>query len=138
MKSQTYPETIPTDYAGDEILASAYRAGWNHGHGIACHNVPSLGARIFSETLGRVVVGAGNIREVHESECFEAAANSRQFSPFEFLAQEINDLGEGDDETPSSDEAWSAFEQGEYDSISADLATYDAEDYGITEDDEEE
>lgn len=123
--------TIPETYASNETISSAYRAGWSNGHGIACHNVPELGARIFSESLGRVTVDADNIREVHESACFEAEMGARDFSPFESLAHDLNELGEGTDESPSADEAWQAYDAGVADAIHADLSTYTDEDYGI-------
>lgn len=77
------PNTIPEAYADCEALADAYRDGWNHGHGIACHNVPTLGEEYFTARLGRVTADAENIREVHQSLCYEAEEHSRQFSPFE-------------------------------------------------------
>ena len=123
---------IPDQYQTREILSSAYSRGWNHGHGFACHNVPEMGAKIFSDGLGRVTVTPENIREVHESECYAAESNSRDFSPFEFIAHEFNSLGEDDEECEiSSDEAWEAFEAGISDSISNDLASYTDSDYGI-------
>ncbi len=138
MKSQTYPETIPAQFAQNEILSTAYRKGWQNGHGLACHNVPTLGAKLLCDSLGRVTVDAENIREVHEASCFSAEMNSRDFSPFEFTAREFNNL---DDETenvedksvdnPGSDAAWEAYNVGVADSIRADLATYDDEAYGI-------
>jgi hypothetical protein len=130
MKSQTYPETVPAKFS-HEILSAAYRRGWNRGHGIACHNVPELGAKLFSDSLGRVTVDAENIREVHQDACFASEMNSRDFSPFEFLAHELNGLGEGTEDSPSSDKAWAAYEEGVADSIFADLETYSDEDYGI-------
>jgi len=126
MKSQSFPESIPAPFSESELLSSAYRKGWNHGHGIACHNVPTLGAKVLSDSLGRVTVDADNIREVHESECHAAADSSRDFSPFEFIAHEFN----SDEE--NSEALWEAFEQGTNDAIAADLATYSDEDYGIT------
>lgn len=95
MKSQSFPETIPAAYAGNEILSHAYRKGWNHGHGIACHNVPTLGEHVRSDSLGRVTVDAENIREIHEDACRASADNARQYSPFEFTAKAFNDLDEG-------------------------------------------
>lgn len=133
MKSQNYPETIPSAYAENETLNDAYRCGWNHGHGIACHNVPELGDKLFVDSLGRVTVDGDNIREVHAALCYEAEAGSRDFSPFEFTAHRFNTLDEDEDEESetTSEEAWEAFEQGVNDSISADLATYGDADYGI-------
>lgn len=90
MKSQSYPESVPAEWAKHEDTDRAYRMGWSRGHGIACHNVPTIGETIRSDSLGRVTVDAENIREIHESACFEAESNSRQFSPFEFIASEFN------------------------------------------------
>ena len=132
MKSQNYPETIPDGM--DEIQAKAYRIGWNRGHGIACHNVPTLGDKVFSESLGRIMVDADNIREYHQGLCYESEMGSREFSPFEFIASEFNKLDEA--EEGSSEEAWEAYDQGVSDSISADLATYTDADYGIKEENE--
>ena len=128
---------IPESYSKNETLSDAYRKGWNHGHGIACHNIPTLGAEIFSDSLGRVTVDSDNIREVHESECFAAESNSRQYSPFEFTAHEFNSLDDGEGET-TSEEAWKAFEEGITDAIRADLSTYTDEDYGILENENDE
>lgn len=128
--SSSYPKTVPHPFENDTLLRSAYRRGWNHGHGFACHNVPKLGDRLWVESLGRVTVDRDNIREVHESLCYAAESNSRQFSPFEFVAREFNsadeEIGEGVTES-----LWEAFEAGISDSIGADLATYTDADYVI-------
>ena len=84
-----------------------------------------------------MVVTPENIREIHQSFCFSAESNSRQFSPFEFTAHAVNELGDDEDAETTSDEAWEAFESGVSDAIFADLATYTDEDYGITEEEEE-
>jgi hypothetical protein len=78
-----------------------------------------------------VVVDAENIREVHESLCFEAESNGRSYSPFEHTAHRFNELGDGGWFVPSSKEAWAAYDAGVCDAIHADLATYTDEDYGI-------
>lgn len=126
----SYPTTVPHEFAQDEVLEAAYRKGWNHGHGIACHNVPSIGDRI-DRSVDYVGLGARvdaeNIREYHELLCHAGADNSRQFSPFEFIAAEFNEPPENCD----SDELWEAFEAGTADAIAADLAEYTDEDYGI-------
>jgi len=111
-------------YTDDLSLAYAWNKGYNRGHGIACHNVPQLGAKLFSEALGRVTVDADNIREVHESACFEAESNSRDFSPFEFTAAEFN-------RSEDADALWEAYDYGIAAAIHDDLATYSDEDYGI-------
>ena len=116
--------TVSEKYSDNEAEQSAYEAGFNHGHGIACHNVPTLGERIWTETMGHVTVDAENIREVHQDACYEAADNARQYSPFEFTAHEFN-------ESEDSEALWEAFEQGTADAIAADLSTYTDEDYGI-------
>lgn len=122
----------PEKYLSNEILSNAYARGWKHGHGIACHNVPKMGQKLFTDGLGRVTVTPENIREVHESCCYEAEINSRDFSPFEFTAHEFNSLGDDDEECEiSSEEAWEAFEEGVGDSIRHDLSTYEDSDYGI-------
>jgi hypothetical protein len=115
-----YPETIPAAYSADSTLERAYRMGWNHGHGIACNNVPSIGDSICPSVddvgLGEVVT-SDNIAEYHELICFDAEINSRQFSPFEFVAHEFN-------ESDDANELWEAFESGAADSIRSDLNGY--------------
>jgi len=115
-----YPEQIPATYSADSALERAYRLGWNHGHGIACHNVPEIG-----DTISRCVdyVGLGrtvtpeNIAEYHELICHAAESGSRDYSPFEFIAHEFN-------ESDDANELWEAFESGVADSIRFDLKSY--------------
>ncbi len=115
-----YPEQIPAAYSTDSSLERAYRLGWNHGHGIACHNVPSIGDSIDRSVdwigLGKTVT-AGNIAEYHEALCFAAESNSRDFTPFEFIAHEFN-------ESEDAESLWEAFESGVSDSIRNDLKSY--------------
>jgi hypothetical protein len=153
---------IPYDISGCEYLSNAYRKGWQQGHGIACFNVPSIGEKVFSESLGRILVTSENIREVHEDLCYQAANNSRSYSPFEFIANEFNNYSDGGwfimssgeepigpfetkeeaereangeevAELPSADEMWEAFERGVSDSITNDLSSYTDEFYEIEE-----
>lgn len=121
--AKNYPETIPTAFQ-DEMLSEAYKRGWNHGHGFACHNVPTIGDKVLTDGMGRVTVDADNIREVHQELCFAAESNSRQFSPFEFTAHEFN-------ESKDADALWEAFEAGATDAIFADLSDYTDEDYCV-------
>lgn len=116
---------IGAEQYDNEKERAAYEQGYNHSHGIACHNVPTLGAKIFSEDLGRMTVDATNIREIHESECHAAADNARCYSPFEFTAAEFN----ADDD--DSESLWEAFEAGTADAINRDLSEYGDSDYGI-------
>jgi hypothetical protein len=115
-----HPETIPAAYSTDSSLERAYRIGWNHGHGIACHNVPSIGDSIDRSIdwigLGKTVT-AENIAEYHEALCFAAESGSRDFTPFEFIAHEFN-------ESEDSESLWEAFESGVSDSIRNDLKSY--------------
>lgn len=92
--SKCYPDTIPEQFQNAKALEDVYRRGWNRGHGFACHNVPKLGQKLWSDSLGRVTVDAENIREVHSDLCFAAESNSRSYSPFEFTAHEFNSAGE--------------------------------------------
>jgi hypothetical protein len=130
------PDTIPEQFAA-EHLADAYRRGWNHGHGFACHNVPTLGEKLFVDGMGRLTVDAENIREVHASNCYVAESNSRDYSPFEFTAHEFNSAdcdeeGKFDPDKEGNSEAlWEAFEAGTFAAIAADLETYADADYGI-------
>lgn len=121
----------PDKYAVNETLTNAYARGFNHGHGIACHNVPDMGSHVWTEDMGRMVVNPVNIRDIHQSFCFQAESNSRDFSPFEFIAHELNELGDDEEAETTSEEAWEAFEEGVSDAIFADLATYTDDDYGI-------
>lgn len=125
-----YPSTFP-DTLTNDAQREAYSRGWNHAHGIACHNVPTLGDRLNLDSMGRVTVDADNIREIHESLCYESEMAARDYSPWEFTASWINEHGEGSDDAPSADELWEAYDLGVSDSIGADLATYDNDDYGI-------
>lgn len=133
----SYPATIPDTFADNERLVDAYRRGWNHGHGLACHNVPRLGDKLRLDDMGRVTVDAENIADVHQSLCFAAELNSRCYSPFEQAAHEFNSAGDeesdGYDSSVDAESLWEAFEAGAADSIMADLATYTDLDYGIEE-----
>lgn len=137
--AKTFPDTIPAQFERAD-LQDAYRRGWNHGHGFACHNVPTLGAKLFVEDMGRVTVDRDNIREVHASACYSAESDSRSFSPFEFTASEFNradcdeDGNFDPDKEGTSAELWEAFEAGTGDAISADLEEYTDADYGIEPD----
>ena len=121
--ARNYPETIPAQYAKGEYKA-AYVKGWAHGHGIACHNVPTLGETYRTDMLGKVKADAENIRDIHQWACFEAESAGRDYSPFEFTAHEFN----SSDDTEG---VWEAFEAGSADAIFADLAEYTDADYGI-------
>lgn len=135
--------TVPHPYSGDDCLSEAYRMGWDHGHGVACHNVPKVGDHIrpWVDTtgLGKFVT-VKNVREYHELLCHAACDNARQFSPFELIANTFNNpagfTGKPEEDCEFvTEELWEAFEQGMADAIAADLAGYTDEDYGITVED---
>ena len=130
--SRNYPETIPADYAKSDKLQDAYRRGWSHGHGLACHNVPRIGDKLWTDDSGHIVVDAENIREVHQSLCFSAESSSRDFSPFEFTAHEFNSADE-EGEEGDTEALWEAFETGTNDAIFADLSEYSDDDYGLND-----
>ena len=115
----------------------AYLSGFNHGLGFAENNVPSIGEELWIDGEGKVTVDRDNIRDVHQSLCYEAERNSREYSPFEFTAHELNSLDEADGEG-ASEAAWGAFDQGIADAIAYELSTYTDEDYGIGEEEDEE
>lgn len=139
--SATYPAILPKDYEGKPSLIEAYQRGWNHGHGFACHNIPTIGETYWTDGEGKPVCDAENIRDVHASLCYAAESNSRQFSPFEFTAHEFNsaETDENGNWNPdlegASEELWEAFDHGINDAIAADLATYTDNDYGLTDQD---
>lgn len=133
--SKNVPDTIPAEFTAPH-LADAYRRGWNHGRGVACHNVPKLGSKLHLDDLGRVTVDRDNIREVHSALCYEAEANSRSYSPFEFTAHEFNSADHTDgafdpDKEGTAEALWEAFDGGWTDALNADLAEYTDADYGI-------
>jgi hypothetical protein len=106
---------------------SAFESGYNHAHGIACHNVPEIGETYFTDGMGKVVCDSVKIaREIHESLCYEAESNKRCYSPWEFTAHEINSLPEFDSES-----AWEAYDSGVALAIQHDLESYSDSDYGF-------
>ena len=133
------PSNIPVDYEGKENLIHAYLLGWGHGHGIACHNVPSIGKEYWTEAYGNSTADAETVRDIHADLCHQVEGNSRQFSPFEFIAHEFNTSefdAEGKhmpDREGTTELLWDAFDSGTQDAIAADLATYGDADYGIGE-----
>lgn len=93
----------------DTSLASAYEEGFDRGDSVASWiDLPEIG-----QTLDRSIdlFGVGTIEDENDvAEAFsalagEAEANSRQYSPFEFTAHELN-------EREDSEEAWEAFDAG--------------------------
>lgn len=116
---QVGPKTCPERYSE---VCWAYLWGWQAGHGLACHNVPKIGKTYWSEWSGKTLCSEENAKDLHESLCFEAEMNGRQFSPFEQKAREMN-------EEVDTELAWEAYEEGVRESILADVSTYGVEEY---------
>ena len=109
----------------------AFEAGYDHAHGIACHNVPRIGESYWTEDAGNVTPeDEDEARDLHESLCYAAESNSRCFSPWEYTAAKINALEEFDAEA-----AWEAYDAGVAAAIAHDLEGYTAEDYGAEDSD---
>ena len=112
----------------DDLLADAYRRGFDHAHGIACHNVPTIGARI-DKSVDRHGLGdwvtAENIRDYHQLLCYAADENTR--STRRSSSPRVNSTHRNMPRDPE------AFDAGVSDSITADLLTYTDADYGIDE-----
>lgn len=108
-----------------EAEREAFAAGYDHAHGIACHNVPCIGQEYWTDSEGRVTPETPEeAAELHASLCYEAEIHARCYSPWEFTAAEINSLDEFEAEA-----AWEAYEAGVALAIAHDLASYTAEDY---------
>lgn len=87
----------------------AYNMGKEHGYSVASWNdLPELGDKI-EKTIDWIGLGETvtleNVAEYFSVICHEAEDNSRQYSPFEFTAHDIN-------ECKNSDVLWDEFERG--------------------------
>ena len=112
----------------NKSACEAFAAGYDHAHGIACHNVPRVGETYETESDGVVTPeNADEARDMHRALCFAAEENARCFSPWEFTARELNAI-ECEFERES---AWNAYDEGVAAAISHDLARYTDEDYTL-------
>ena len=101
-------------------FSEAYLKGFDRGYNCASwQDLPELGAKVWTESDGKLTVDEDNQWDIVQSQAYEAEANSRQFSPFEFIASEFNGLDE--EEEGKSEEAWEAFEEGISDGIHANI-----------------
>ena len=106
--SQLEKAKVARDSYQTEHEREAFAAGYDHAHGIACHNVPTIGETYFLESEGYITPETQDeAREAHIAMCFEAELNARCYTPWEFVAKEINDLDEFESEA-----AWEAYESG--------------------------
>lgn len=111
----------------------AFAAGYDNAHGIACHNVPRIGEEYWTDDYGRITPQTvDEARELHASSCYAAEMLSRDYTPWELIAKEINDLDEKHGEG-ASEAAWQAYDAGVALAIAHDLEGYGAEQYGANE-----
>jgi len=108
--------TIPAAYAGE--LSEIYLSGFERGYNAASwQDIPEIGS-----TLSKSVdyQGIGEIESTHDQAdalqmlASESESNSRDFSPFEFTAHDLN-------EREDSEDAWQAFDEGISDGILANI-----------------
>lgn len=108
--------TIPAAYAGE--LSEIYLSGFERGYNAASwQDIPEIGS-----TLSKSVdyQGIGEIESTHDQAdalqmlASESESNSRDFSPFEFTAHDLN-------EREDSEDAWEAFDEGISDGILANV-----------------
>jgi hypothetical protein len=127
MNKQIVPQHL--DLTADEsaLYERYYRMGYRHAEGIAHCNVPKVGGRI-NRSVDYIgfdpVVTVENAKEYHEMLCYAAEQHSREYSPFEYIAKEIND-----DEVLGSEMGWDAFDSGVADCIGKAMSLYSDEDY---------
>lgn len=113
------------DAYGTECEREAFAAGYDHAHGIACHNVPRIGETVWTDDEGNVTPqDVDEARDLHASLCYAAEMNARCYSPWEYTAAEINALGEFEAEA-----AWEAYDAGVAAAIAHDLAGYTDDSY---------
>lgn len=99
-----------------------YHDGYLHGKGFADANVPTVGDKVDKAVdywgLGPVITEE-NAAQYHEMLAGHAEIESRQYSPFEVKAKELNE-----DQVLGSELAWEAFELGIYTVIAEDVKKY--------------
>lgn len=130
MQSSNFEAAITArDAYETEYERNAFAAGYDHAHGIACHNVPKVGETYWTESEGRMTPETvEEARDLHALMCYEAEMHSRCYSPWGFTAKENNDLDEEHGEG-ASEAAWDAYDAGVALAIAHDLAGYTESDY---------
>lgn len=115
-----------------EYEREAFVAGYDHAHGIACHNVPDRGETYFTDSGGRVTVDTvEDARDAHAALCFEAERWARCYTPWELITERgVNSLDEEHGEG-ASEAARSAYDDGVVAATAHDLEGYTAEGYGF-------
>lgn len=127
MSKQIVPQHLELTPAEAALYERYYHMGYRHATGVAQYNVPTIGDRIDRSVddvgLGPVVT-AENVKEYHQLLCYAAEQHSREYSPFEFAAHEMNN-----DEMLGAELAWDAFDSGVAERIGEELDKYTEEDY---------
>lgn len=109
--------SIPAAFAGE--LSDIYLAGYSRGYKSASwQDIPDIGSRlpkhIDFQDIG-CIESEQDQADALQMLASEAESNSRQYSPFEFTAHELN-------EREDSEDAWAAFDEGISDGILANVA----------------
>ena len=91
-----------------EIIAEGLQRGYNVAKNIDLIDVGSYVDGYLIDESGKVKVTSHNWLEVHTSIAYECESNDRSFSPFEFLAYEIN---QAEDNPRVKCEPWLEFDE---------------------------
>jgi len=87
-----------------------YNAGERRGYDLAnWQELPKIGEVVVPGDIDwcGTIESVADAKEVFLQRCYMAEESSRQFSPFEFVAKELNDLAETKPYDP-----WDVFEEG--------------------------
>jgi len=91
-------------------LKAAYQEGVSNGYGIAQENIMDFMRKHYPRSWWDTANLRGERRQTFISECLETESHFRQFSPFEFFAQELNAMDEKQEGL--SQTAWGRYEDG--------------------------
>ena len=108
--------TIPAAYAGE--LSEIYLSGFERGYSAASwQDLPEIGSKlprhIDYQGIGEIETEQDQA-DALQMLASESESNSRDFSPFEYTAHELN-------EREDSEDAWEAFDEGISDGILANI-----------------
>lgn len=97
----------------EDFIKGVYRDGFNHGHHLVRFNIYDVEER----------ENKNEFKDKITALCWEADDNYRQYSPFEFFCNELNNC-----EDPEA--AWNAYERGIADGIEDELNAFVTEKTG--------
>ena len=90
-----------------------YKKGYNRGYSIASlQDLPEIGTEIELDNFSGIIEDIIDLEIVFGELCFNSESIDRDYSPFEFVAKELNDL-----EETADFEVWEEFEKGISDGI---------------------